>query len=183
MTQRFGVGIGNVACGGFGVHELLCVGDRGRVAEVIEVFAAYLGRAKEVDVRLGSLLVLTALGDAHCVNKEVKALLREVEAQVGIFLRHQQVVARIIWRYPRLLPLHLAEDLVHDVALHEGLLLDELVGCTAQLILVFGVDVDAEQQLGDRKCVSGIVEHQDLTGVFLVPEQVPRADVRLIDIL
>ena len=94
-----------------------------------------------------------------------------------------QIVAGIVGCYPRLLALHLVVDLVHDIALYQGLLLDELICCAAKLVLIFGVNIYAKQQLGDRKSVAGVIEHEDLAGIFFVPEQIPRTEVCLVNIL
>ena len=93
VCKRLLRGIGYLAFRRLGVHILLCLGYGRGVAEVIEVFARNFGVAQEVYIRLGSSLVLAALGDAYGVNEEVEALLGEVEAEVGVFLLHEEIVA------------------------------------------------------------------------------------------
>ena len=105
------------------------------------------------------------------------------EAKVGIFLHHRQVIACVVGGGPCLAALHLVKDLVHDPALKDGLLLREQVGTVFQLVKILGVHAIAEQRLGDGECVTGIVEHQQFSGVFAVPEAAPAFGVLVRDIV
>ena len=58
--------------------------------------------------------------------------------------------------------LQLVKDLIHDVGLNQGLLLDEQVHRLGDLLRVSGVLGVAQVLQGDADGVPAVVEHQDL---------------------
>ena len=100
--------------------------------------------------------------------------------QVGVVLRHGQVVAVVVGADGGVGALHLAEDLIHGIALEDGLLLDEGVHRLGDLVRVGGVVGVAQALEGDADGVPGVVDHQDIVAVFLIPQQIPAAGVRLV---
>ena len=110
-------------------------------------------------------------------------MLRAVEGQILVLLQHIQVVACVVRSDPGLFVLHGVENLIHDVLLNHGLLLCQLVGAGLQLGFVGGVDAVAQQVLGNAKGIPGVIEHQDLIGIFLVPQQLPAGDIGFVHIL
>ena len=126
--------------------------------------------------------MLAALRDADRVDKEVEALLRQQKCQIGVLLHHIEVVAGVIRRDPCLATLHLVEDLIHDIRLHQVLFLAELLRSGGKLVRVFGVDAQTQLKLRDGKCVARIVKHEDLAGVGGIPQKLPAGDVLLPDV-
>ena len=181
-AERFLARVGDVGRRRLRIHILLGRRFRRGVPEIVEIFAVYFRRAEEVDVRLRAFLICCACGNAQRVDEEVKAFLREAEAKILVFLGHHKIVAGVVRRDPRLAALHLVIDLIHDIRLYERLLLDELVGRGAQLVLVARVERIPEHGFRDREGVARVIEHQNLSGVFAVPEKIPAADVLFVHI-
>ena len=181
-AERFLARVGDVGRRRLRIHILLGRRFRRGIAEIVKIFAVHFRRAEEVDVSLRTFLVRCARGDAQRVDEEVEALLREAEAKILVFPDHHKIVAGVVRRDPRLAALHLVIDLVHDVGLHERLLLDELVGRSAQLVLVARVGRIPEHRFRDGESVARIIEHQNLPGVLAVPEKIPTADVLFVHI-
>ena len=113
---------------------------------------------------------MTAGGDAHGVNEQVEALAGVIERQVFVFLRHGQEVSCVVGGDPGLFVLHQVENFIHDVLLHQGLLLLELLGGSLELSVVGGVDVVAQEVFGDAEGVPGVAKHEDFAAVLLIPQ-------------
>ena len=126
--------------------------------------------------------MLASLGDANGIDKEVEALLRVIESQIGILLHHEQVIAGIVGRDPGLAALHFVKDLVHDIHLHQGLLIPQQIGRQGQQGGILRVDVVAQLQLCNGKGIAGIVKHQNLSRILFVPQQFPAAGIRLVNV-
>ena len=67
--------------------------------------------------------------------------------------------------------------------MYQRLLLTQLVRRKRQERGILCVDIKAQLQLRDGKGITGVIEHQNLSGIFFVPEQLPSADIGLVNIL
>ena len=110
-------------------------------------------------------------------------MLRLIELQVRVLLHHGQVVTGVVGGNVGLFVLHGIEDLVHNVLLHHRLLLSQLVGAGLELGRIGSVHRVAQQILGNAEGIPGVVEHQDLARVLLIPQQLPAGDICLVYIL
>lgn len=95
------------------------------------------------------------------------------EAQIGIFLDHGQVVARVIGSCPGFAALHAVKDLVHDVALQNRGLRGQQVGAVFKLLLVLRVEAVAQHGFRNGKRVARVIEHQKLALILGVPQARP----------
>ena len=87
-------------------------------------------------------------------------------------------VAGVVGAHGGVAALQFVEDLVHDVGLDQGLLLDEQVHRLGDLGRVSGVLGVAQVLQGDADGVPGVVEHQDLAGVsFSSQSTLPAVEV------
>ena len=122
--------------------------------------------------------MLAALQDAHGIHKPVAALLRDNEGQILIILQHGQVIAGIVHGHGSIAALHLLEHLIHN----EGLIHTIVLGLLQQgesllqLALVGGIDAVSQIQQGRRQSVTGVVDHQHLSGVLGVEHGAPAGD-------
>ena len=105
------------------------------------------------------------------------------EAEIGVFLDHGQIVARVIGGRPGFAALHAVKDLVHDVALQDRGLRGEQIGAVFELLLVLGVEAVAQHRLGNGERVARIVKHQELALVLGVPQAGPALRVFLRDVV
>ena len=72
--------------------------------------------------------------NAHTVDEEVDALFRVDKRQIGVLIDHRDGIARVIGCHGGLAALHLVKDLIHDVGLHDVLLLFQRVGDGGNLV-------------------------------------------------
>ena len=120
--------------------------------------------------------MLGVLGDDKAVHKKVAALFGIDHREIGIFGDHGHGVTVVVGRDDGLSTLHLVKDLVHDIHLHQHLLLLELLGSLGQLGLVGGIHRIAAQAQGDTEGVARVAEHQDVADIFGIPQALPGGD-------
>ncbi len=152
----------------------------GTVVGIFGIGNGGLLRQHEVDVPLGNQLVLGRDGNAHGVHIQVGSLGRIVELQVLILLVHGHEVPGVVGGDGCRAVLHLVVYLIHDVALHDMLLLPELLQRLPPVCLAVRVDIQPKQVLRGAESIARVVELQDIAGVALVPEQIPAAEVGVI---
>ena len=154
----------------------------GAVVSILGVGDGGVLRQHEVDVPLGNQLVLGGGGDAHGIHVQVGPLGRVVELQILILLIHGHEVPGVVGGNGGGAVLHLVVDLIHDIALHNALLLLELLQRLPPVCLAVRIDVQSQQVLRGTEGIARVVELQDIAGVALVPEQLPAADVGVVGI-
>ena len=111
--------------------------------------------------------------DAHRIEEQVGALLRDDKPQAVVNSHHIDGVARIVRCNGSLVALHLVKNLVHDVCLHHRLFFLEHLGSLIQLQLVLGVDAVSQAQQRDGKGIARVGKLQDLFCVVFIPHDVP----------
>ena len=122
--------------------------------------------------------MLGGLEHAHGVHEPVGALLRHHVLQIGIGLKHDEVVTSIVGGHSGVAGLHFLEHLVHDLALiNTGThsVCNQLIGLL-NLLLIRGVHGIAQVHQGDAKCVPGVVDQQHVAGVGRIEHGVPTCD-------
>ena len=105
------------------------------------------------------------------------------KAQIGIFLDHGQIVARVIGGRPSLAALHAVEDLVHDVALQNRGLRSQQIGAVFKLLLVLRVEAVAQHRFRNGKRVARVIEHQKLALILGIPQAGPAFGVLVRNIV
>ena len=148
-------------------------GERGSVVGVLRVCNRDLLLAHKVDILVCQVVVLAALRDAHRVDVGVRTLLGVVEREVLVIAVHRHKVACIVSRYRRRAARHLIEDLVHNVALNQSLLLDKQISRLAPLLLGRLVYVVAEPIESRTERVTAVVELKNVADVVFIPHKTP----------
>ena len=111
--------------------------------------------------------------DTHVIDEEVDAFLRVDKGKVGILVDHRDGIACVVRGHGGFAALHLVKDFVHDVSLHNVLLLFQLFGDGGNLVHRLRVHRQAGYLGGDGISIAGIVEHQHIVGVLHIPHVGP----------
>ena len=104
----------------------------------------------------------------------------QVEAQIRVFIDHRHRVTGIVGGDAGLSADHGVVDLVHNILLHKGLLLGELISTDLQDLGVSGIHIVAVHSLHDGEGIPGIVKHQNVILIFFVPQKLPTGQVFFI---
>ena len=128
---------------------------------------------QEVYIQLSRFLVAAVLWNAYRVDEYICAFLRIIERKILIVLIHAQKVSCVIRSDCSRTAFHLVEDFVHDISLYKRLLLKQLVVSLLPFVKIGGVYVNSLIKLCDCKGIAGIIEHENIPGILLIPKQAP----------
>ena len=173
LVQHLLVGVGDLAVLQIIVQHLPHGGDGRRVADIITVGKTHRRLAHIVDEHLRRLFVFGIGRDAHTVHKEVHAFLGVDKRQVGVFVDHRQRIAGVVGRHGSLAALHLVENLVHNVGLHNIFLLLQRIHYGGHFLDRLRVQRQPQHLGGNGVGIAGVIEHQHIVGVLDIPQRRP----------